>query len=157
QAAAPLHARGERATVFTAWDVSYCLRAAHPRMSLDRTAFRARHARTISRLYAASEAARWRVAADAFATPLHRSVSTRFGEAPSAHDVERYLESLQVSELALACACRAGDDSAWEHFIREYRPGLYAAARVGAGDDGRDLADGLYAELFGLTERNGER
>lgn len=126
-------------------------------MSLDRTAFRARHARTIARLYAASEAARWRVAADVFEAALHGSVSHRFPEAASAQDVERYLESLHVGELALACACRAGDDPAWEHFIREYRPGLYAAARAVAGDDGRDLADGLYAELFGLSERDGER
>ena len=81
----------------------------------------------------------------------------RFSDAPAAADVERYLESLHVKELALACACRAGDDQAWEHFIREYRPSLYAAARAVAGDAGRDLADGLYAELFGLAERDGER
>jgi RNA polymerase sigma-70 factor (ECF subfamily) len=126
-------------------------------MSLDPTAFRARHARTIARLYTSSEAVRWRVTADAFEAALHGSVTHRFPEAHTAQEVERYLESLHVGELALACACRAGDDPAWEHFVREYRPGLYAAARAVAGDDGRDLADGLYAELFGLVERDGER
>ena len=126
-------------------------------MSLDRKAFRARHARTIARLFDASDAGRWRVSPDTLETSLHASVAHRFSDAPAAPDVERYLESLHVKELALACACRAGDDQAWEHFIREYRPGLYAAARAVAGDAGRDLADGLYAELFGLAERDGER
>src|SRR5690349_7022274 len=90
-------------------DVSYWRRAAHPRMSLDRTAFRARHGRTISRLYAASEAGRWRVSVDTFEAALHESVTHRFAEAPSAPDVERYLESLHVTDVGLACACRAGD------------------------------------------------
>ena len=138
-------------------DVAYCLRAAHPRMSLDRPAFRVRHGRTIARLYDASEAKRWRVTADAFESTLHGSVTHRFPDGTPAADVERYLDTLHVNELALACACRAGDEPAWEHFIREYRPSLYAAARAIANDEGRDLADGLYAELFGLAERDGER
>ena len=137
--------------------MAYCLRAAHPRMSLDRPAFRVRHGRTIARLYDASEAKRWRVTADAFESTLHGSVTHRFPDGTPAADVERYLDTLHVNELALACACRAGDEPAWEHFIREYRPSLYAAARAIANDEGRDLADGLYAELFGLAERDGER
>ena len=126
-------------------------------MSLDRPAFHARHRRTIARLYEASEAKRWRVTTDVFEAALHGSVAHRFPDATSAADIDRYLETLHVNELALACACRAGDEPAWEHFIREYRPSLYAAARAVASDEGRDLADGLYAELFGLTERDGER
>ena len=68
-----------------------------------------------------------------------------------------YLASLHVGDLALAVACRAGHDGAWEHFIRELRPALYTAARTVAGDDGREIADSLYGELFGLAAPDGTR
>ena len=48
--------------------------------------------------------------------------------------------------------------SAWSFFLECYRPGLRAAARVIAGNDaGEDLADSIYAELYGLEERDGCR
>jgi RNA polymerase sigma-70 factor (ECF subfamily) len=50
---------------------------------------------------------------------------------------------------------RRGSDTAWEEFIAAYRPVLYAAARaiVGAAGEARarELADSLYAELYGLS------
>lgn len=61
-------------------------------------------------------------------------------------------------DLALASACAAGDDAAWERFIREYRPVLYRAAdALDATGRARETADALYAELYGLKERGGER
>jgi RNA polymerase sigma-70 factor (ECF subfamily) len=62
-----------------------------------------------------------------------------------------------VEDLALAYACAAGDERAWEHFIRETRPPLYAAARQMAPSCAEELADSLFAELFGLEERDGKR
>ena len=103
----------------------------------DRTPLRRQRCRALAREHRCLE------------TSLHTSVTHRFADAPTASDVERYLDALHVTELALACACRAGDEPAWEHFIRGYRPGLYAAARAVAGDEGRDLADGLYASSSG--------
>jgi RNA polymerase sigma-70 factor (ECF subfamily) len=88
---------------------------------------------------------------------LHRSVRHRFPDGAGDHEVAHYLDGLHVDDLALACACRAGDEQAWEHFIRECRPSLYAAARHIGGDEAREIADGLYGELFGTTERDGER
>jgi RNA polymerase sigma-70 factor, ECF subfamily len=42
--------------------------------------------------------------------------------------------------------------------VREQRPLLYrAAAAIDPGGGARDLADALYADLFGLRERDGER
>ena len=41
--------------------------------------------------------------------------------------------------------------------MREYRPPLYRAAAAIAGERGRELADSLYADLFGLRERDGVR
>jgi RNA polymerase sigma factor (sigma-70 family) len=54
--------------------------------------------------------------------------------------------------------CAAGDERAWETFVREYRPLLYRAAdaldRTGGA---REVADSLYADLYGLGHGTGER
>jgi RNA polymerase sigma-70 factor (ECF subfamily) len=62
------------------------------------------------------------------------------------------------ADLDLAKACAAGEDEAWERFIREYRPVLHrAAAAMAPGGAAHDLADELFADLYGLRERDGER
>jgi RNA polymerase sigma factor (sigma-70 family) len=61
--------------------------------------------------------------------------------------------------LALAVACAARAEKAWEHFIAHFRPELYAAARAICRQDesaARDFADSLYAELFGVGRSSGE-
>src|SRR5215831_16568063 len=68
-------------------------------------------------------------------------------------ETTRYAE-----DLALASACAAGDDAAWERFVREFRPVLYRAAdALDSTGRARELADALYADLYGLKERGGER
>jgi len=64
-----------------------------------------------------------------------------------------------VADLALARACARGNERAWEHFIAVYRQPLIRAAIAITGREtlGRDLADQLYAELYGLNERDGQR
>src|SRR5215471_17723013 len=63
-----------------------------------------------------------------------------------------------ADDLALASACAAGDDAAWERFVREYRPVLYRAAdALDSTGRAREVADALYADLYGLKERGGER
>src|SRR6202034_3555157 len=55
-------------------------------------------------------------------------------------------------------ACSKGSAAAWDFFMVEFRPELYRAARaiVGQATGGdaaaRDLADSLYADLYGLRE-----
>lgn len=102
---------------------------------------------------------RWGLARDAWTRAIGRSVDRRFaGANPSDRDLEAYLDSLHLEDLALACACGVGIDAAWEHFVAEFRPRLYAAARAVAGEAAaRELADSLYAELYGLEERGGRR
>jgi len=109
------------------------------------------------RLYARSGADRWQVSAQRLQLAVERSVDHRFPSAATAAEAAVYLESLHADDLALACACIDGHDGAWEHFIRELRPQLYHAARTIAGDDGRELADSLYGELFGLPGKDGNR
>jgi len=68
------------------------------------------------------------------------------------------LRGLHLEDLALACACRAGLDAAWEHFIRELRPVLYRAAdALDPSGGARELADSIYADLYGTEERDGRR
>jgi RNA polymerase sigma-70 factor len=101
----------------------------------------------------------WSLTQQQFQCALERSAAHRFpGPLPDDRIVAGYLESLHLGDLALACACSAGDGAAWEHFVERYRPALYRAARVilaksGVNEsDARDLADSLYGELFGLRE-----
>lgn len=112
----------------------------------------------LSRRYTDSGAARWRVSLDQFGSALERSVASRFADVtPSRTELVRYLDSLRLADLALACGCAAGNEAAWEHCLVEQRPGLYRAARALAGENGRELADSLWAELFGLQKREGRR
>ncbi len=73
--------------------------------------------------------------------------------------VESFIGALHAEDLGLAIACRNGESAAWEHFITSFRPALYAAARAIAGDEmrGRELADSLWAELYGIEVRDGRR
>ncbi len=59
----------------------------------------------------------------------------------------------------LARACARGHERAWERFIALYRQPLLRAGMAITGNEslGRELADSLYAELYGLTIREGER
>src|SRR5437588_2443825 len=70
-----------------------------------------------------------------------------------------FYRSLRIEELALARACAAGHDHAWEVFLTRYRAKLYEAALSIARNDsiGRELADSLYADLYGTTVRDGLR
>lgn len=67
--------------------------------------------------------------------------------------------SLRVDELALARACAAGHNQAWEIFLTRYREKLYLSALRIARESSaaRELADTLYADLYGTTTREGQR
>jgi len=90
------------------------------------------------RLYLKARAERWRVPLERFAEALERGAERGAN-----------LDKLHLEDLALACGCAAGDEAAWEHFIREQRPTLYRAAEaLDPGGSARELADGIYGELF---------
>ena len=98
-------------------------------------------------------AERWGVTPEAFAAALERSAAKAFaGRTPSAADLERYYRSLHLADLALACACMAGHDAAWDHFVAEFRPALYRAAdAIDRSGNAREAADALYGELYSKT------
>jgi RNA polymerase sigma-70 factor, ECF subfamily len=113
----------------------------------------------LKRLYRQSKAERWHLPVAVLAGALEISAARVFaGKTADARDLERYLGSLHLEDLALACACAAGEEAAWEHFIREQRPVLYRAAdQIDRSGGAREIADALYADLYGLRERGGER
>ena len=70
----------------------------------------------------------------------------------------RYYDSLHLADLAVACACAMGREDAWNHFVQEFRPAMYRAAdAIDPRGGAREIAESLYAELFGLREKDGIR
>jgi RNA polymerase sigma-70 factor, ECF subfamily len=105
----------------------------------------------------------WNLTRDEFQAALERSATKRFPSAQpyaqkDAGKIEAYLDTLHARDLALAVACSQGSAPAWDFFMAEFRPELYRAARaiVGQATGGdaaaRELADSLYADLYGLRE-----
>lgn len=66
---------------------------------------------------------------------------------------------LHIEDLILARACAAGNDRAWQVFMVRFRQKLYDVARQITREDStaRELADSLYADLYGTKTREGER
>jgi RNA polymerase sigma-70 factor (ECF subfamily) len=81
--------------------------------------------------------------------------------APEASERKRaeFFASLRLEELALARACAAGHERAWEIFMVRYREKLYDIAAYIAKESSaaRELADSIYADLYGTSAREGKR
>jgi RNA polymerase sigma-70 factor, ECF subfamily len=109
----------------------------------------------------AAAPAEWNLTREQLEAALRRSVAHRFSGAsapPEPKAVDNYLETLHHADLALACACGAGSEAAWDAFVARFRQDLYRAAQAIAGDSSaRELADSLYADLYGLRESAGRR
>ena len=107
------------------------------------------------RLYRDARADRWRLPRAAFVYALEVSIQKAFaGREPAPRELSRYLASLHLEDLALACACAEGHADAWDYFVLEMRPHLYRAAdALDPSGAARDLADSLYADLYGLNDR----
>jgi RNA polymerase sigma-70 factor (ECF subfamily) len=112
-------------------------------------------------LYAQSQSGRWGLSRQGFSAALERSAKKRCASgAVSARQLEEFLSALHLEDLALAGACAEGCEEAWEHFFARYRPYLRAAAaallRCRSGSaEASELADSLFADLYGLTRDKG--
>src|SRR5260370_26111123 len=112
----------------------------------------------VDQLFAASGGASWGLPRALFAAALEHSASKRFGEgSPGAGKLEEYLSALHLRDLALACSCAEGRSDAWDHFVATVRGYMRSAA--GAilrcppdSPAACELADSLFADLYGLTE-----
>jgi RNA polymerase sigma-70 factor, ECF subfamily len=116
--------------------------------------------RLVDRLFAESGAPSWGLTRNSFLMALERSIGKRFAGAAGLEELEEYLGALHLQDLALACACAEGHPEAWEHFVSTYRSYLRAAAAAilrcpANSPTARELADSLFAELYGLTAGKG--
>jgi RNA polymerase sigma-70 factor, ECF subfamily len=110
-------------------------------------------------LHAKSECAKIGLSREEFATILCEVVAKHTSAESTDNEVRTFVLSLRVDELALARACAAGSNAAWEIFMTRYREKLYLSALRVAREDSaaRDLADTLYADLYGTNTREGQR
>jgi len=118
----------------------------------------------VVRLYGEARAERWGLSSEQFSTVLARSLLKRMtGSGINAGQREEFLCTLHLEDLALAQACAMGQEAAWESFVRIYRPYLRSAAAAilrtsSTSAEACELADSLFAELYGLVDgKTGER
>lgn len=109
-------------------------------------------------LYAQSKAGRWGLSRERFAASLERSAEKRLSSGNlSPEMLDEYFGALHLEDLALATACMEDCEPAWDHFVSTFRPYLRAAAAAvlrcsSASPEACDLADSLFAELYGLAD-----
>ncbi len=120
--------------------------------------FLAQHQPVIDRLYSEAAEYSWSLTRARFDAALERSAAKRFGaDAVTPDQIEAYLRALHLRDLSLAAACADGHADAWDYFVATYRSYLRSAAAAilhcAAGSPAaHDLADSLFADLYGLTE-----
>ena len=105
---------------------------------------------------------RWGVSSERFTEELARCGDTKFrGKQPTVEELKTYVGGLRLDDLGLACACVDGVAAAWEHFVGIYRGYLRECAgamlkRNASAPEAQELADSLFAELYGLSaEKHG--
>src|SRR5258707_15369637 len=87
--------------------------------------FSTQYEQLIEVVYAEAHGARWGLFREQFTESLHRSAEKRFRDGRgNASEVETYLKSLHLEDLALACAFSDGIEAAWEFFVAHFRQDL---------------------------------
>src|SRR5205085_733340 len=112
----------------------------------------------VTDLFQKSGAARFGLTLACFEEILEQ-VASKYSPEANSQQKQQLWRELRIEELVLARACSAGNDLAWVEFLNKYREKLYDIARGIAKEDSnaRDLADSLYADLYGTSEKEGRR
>ncbi len=110
-------------------------------------------------LYEKSRAQEFGISLDQFCAILEDIQKKYLPLETPQEEKDRLYESLRLEELALARGCAAGNEAAWETFLLRYRAKLYDVAGYIAKESSaaRELADSLYADLYGTNTRDGTR
>ena len=113
----------------------------------------------LTELYAKSDAQKYGLEVEEFRGILLK-IKAKYlpPDADTAQIRELYL-GLRVEELVLARACAVGHERAWEDFMLRFREKLYDVAGfiTKEASSARELADSLYADLYGTVSRDGKR
>jgi RNA polymerase sigma-70 factor, ECF subfamily len=109
-------------------------------------------------LFERSGAAAYGVDREQFAAILEQIQRKYLPPASSAQAAD-FCASLRLEELVLAHACAAGNERAWQDFISRYRSKLHGMALHITRDAAHaaELADSLFADLYGVNARDGVR
>jgi RNA polymerase sigma-70 factor len=72
--------------------------------------------------------------------------------AATAARVAKFADSMRADDLCLAVACERGDERAWDDLMGQFRATVMSAARAASGgaEAAEDLAQSIWAELYGL-------
>jgi RNA polymerase sigma-70 factor (ECF subfamily) len=75
----------------------------------------------------------------------------------SAEKIDKFLDALRADDLCLVVACERGDGRAWDDLMGGFRATVLSAARSASPneDAAEELAQSVWAELYGLRERAG--
>jgi len=124
----------------------------------------------VTELYERSGAAAYGMSAEQFAAILEEILGKYLSPNPAPNSASEsghawtkqktdFCAGLRVEELALARACAAGNERAWQDFIDRYRQKLHHMALHITRDatHGEELADSLFADLYGVNARNEAR
>jgi RNA polymerase sigma-70 factor (ECF subfamily) len=109
-------------------------------------------------LYERSGAAAYGVSAGQFAAILEE-IQRKYLPDASIEQAAEFCATLRLEELALARACAAGHERAWQDFISRYRQKLHSMALHITRDmaHAAELADSLFADLYGVHAQDGVR
>jgi RNA polymerase sigma-70 factor (ECF subfamily) len=113
----------------------------------------------LTELYAKSAAQKYGIQPDEFRGILLQ-IKTKYLPADAGPaQIREFYVCLRVEELALARACAAGHERAWQDFMLRFREKLYDVAGfiTKEASSARELADSLYADLYGTVNRDGKR
>jgi RNA polymerase sigma-70 factor (ECF subfamily) len=110
-------------------------------------------------LYASCGAKGFDVSVEQFVIIIDEVAAKSLPLAASGAAKIEFSKTLRLEDLILARACAAGNERAWEVFLIRFREKLYDIARQITREDstGRELADSVYADLFGTRMREGNR
>jgi RNA polymerase sigma-70 factor (ECF subfamily) len=73
-------------------------------------------------------------------------------------EISKFIDEMQADDLCLIIACERGDESAWNDLVERFTPTVRSAARSASSneDAAQDLAQSIWAELYGLrTKKDG--
>lgn len=73
--------------------------------------------------------------------------------------IGKFIDELQADDLCLIVACERGDEKAWNELVERFSPTVRSAARSASSneDAAEDLAQSIWAELYGLRTRKDGR
>jgi RNA polymerase sigma-70 factor, ECF subfamily len=81
-------------------------------------------------------------------------------DSPNAANAEivEFIDSINADDLCLIIACENGDETAWSDLVANFDTTVKQAARKMSNnlEDAEDLASSIWAELYGLKEKDGK-